>query len=310
MSDNVIMKKGTNIIACCLLSLTTQSAMSTSRHYDSLKNQIDDFENSVIKDFVFKVPEDIFKDQKKRMLLGIQLEEEFNHQKQLFYKAEQGLFEIEDSLDDKVESGSLTQDEANTLLTNVEYARRIILYTRKTEVHARYFDARKKLTISPNVEKLYQKISSLDLPGNCQIKNTQFNPENQLLSFEISGTDAEGEILTNKYEISQSEIDRGLLTTRFDKNDHFGIRDKMILRFNKTNEDESVSSFSLFKNIHGEYYHAEFFHDYIKKPFLNIFGLIKLGSNTVDKEIRCSKLGPKPAGLESKLIIKTKKKKF
>lgn len=309
MTDNAHMKKSSNLLLCCLMGLSTQSVLSTTDNFQSIKDQINAYENSVIKDFVFKIPENIHQDLKKQMKLGIQLEEEFHKQNLLFYSAEEGLFQIEDSLDEKVEKGILTQDEASNLLTSVEYARRIILYTRKTEVHSKYYDARKKLTISPNIEKLYRKIAGLSLPGDCKIQNTKFSSEEKRLSFDITGTDSEGKQQTNTYAISQSEIDRGLLTTRFEKSEHLGTRDKMILRFNKTNEDESVSSFSLFKNLEGEFYHAEFFHDYVQKPFINIFGLIKIGSRTIDKEIRCFK-GPRPASLESKIMIEAKKKKF
>lgn len=286
----------------CLLVLTSGTVYSSAEHFKYLKEKVNQFENSVIQDFSFAVPEGIEHDEKKKMRLGIKLEEKFTEQKKLFYKAEEGLFRIEDSLEEKVEKGLLTKKEANDLLTSVEYARRIILYTRKSEVHEQYSKIKDKLITTPDLDRLYQKISKIELPGSCKIKNPEYLADQGVLRFKIEGQDQNGELQSSIYEISQIELDQGLLTTRFERGEHMGNRDKMILRFNKMNPDQSVQSFSLFENTKGEFYHAEFFHDDITTHFINIFGLIKIGASTFDKEIRCFKDGPKPASLDSKLM--------
>lgn len=285
--------------------LGSTNVQSSAEHFKKLKNKVNEYENSVIQDFNFAVPEGIEKNERKRMLLGIKLEEKFTEQKKLFYKAEEGLFQIQDSLEEKVEKGLLSQKEANDLLTSVEYARRIILYTRKTEVHAKYMQIKDKLILTPKLDELYAKFTKIKLPGSCKIKNTQYKDEKGLFTFQIEGFDQNGEKQTASYEISQIELDQGLLTTRYERSEHMGQRDKMILRFNKTNPDESVQSFSLFENTKGEFYHAEFFHDDIKSHFINILGIIKLGSSTYDKEIRCFKDGPRPASLDAKNSLKS-----
>jgi len=294
----------------CLLTLGSTTGYSSPKNYKLLKDKIDEYENSVIKDFSFAVPENYQQNLKEQMKLGILLEEKFTEQKKLFYNAEEGLFKLEDSLEQRIKDGKLTQTEADNLITSVEYARRIILYTRKTEVHSQYSKIREQLIVTPDLENLYKKFTHIKLPGDCKIQNTTLVPEKGLLSFEVSGTDQEGKELTTQYSISQSEIDQGLLTTKYERGEHLGNRDKMILHFNKTNEDESVLSFSLFENKLGEYYHAEFFHDDINKPFINIFGIIKIGSSTIDKEIRCYKNGPRPASTYEQSGFNTKTKRY
>jgi len=246
------MKSKKNLLLCCLIGLSSTTAQTSEENFKNLKSKVDEYENSVIKDFSFAIPDNIHKDQKKQMKLGIQLEEEFYKQKKLFYTAEEGLFNIEDSLDEKVRTGELSQDESNRLVSSVEYARRIILYTRKSEIHSQYTSLRKKLTEAPALDELYKKISGITLPGNCKIKNAKLAQDTGLLSFEISGQNQEGKQLTNVYNISQQEIDRGLLTTRFERGEHMGNRDKMILRFNKTNPDASISSYSWLVNEFGK----------------------------------------------------------
>ena len=147
----------------CLLTLGSTTGYSSPKNYKLLKDKIDEYENSVIKDFSFAVPENYQQNLKEQMKLGILLEEKFTEQKKLFYNAEEGLFKLEDSLEQRIKDGKLTQTEADNLITSVEYARRIILYTRKTEVHSQYSKIREQLIVTPDLENLYKKFQESEL---------------------------------------------------------------------------------------------------------------------------------------------------
>ena len=111
--------------------LLTLPAFASKENFQQIKQQVDELENSVIQEFSFAIPKSYggHFDSEKQIQLGAELEEKFSSQKHIFFIAEEGLYNIERSLPNKVKTGELSEVEAQRLLTSVEYARRIIIHT-------------------------------------------------------------------------------------------------------------------------------------------------------------------------------------
>ncbi|MBD65674.1 MAG: hypothetical protein CME62_10740 [Halobacteriovoraceae bacterium] len=237
---------------------------------------------------------------KHQIKYGQLLEDKFLEQKKVFYTAENGLFEIEQSLEKKVFKGELTPEQADKLLTSVEYARRIILNTRKDEVNKRYEEFKEKLTAKPTLTAFYKKLESAELPGRCQLLNPKINESTQSVEFLIRGVDTKGKEVETRYSVSKDQIENGYLSTRYDSGNHLGVKQKVIINYFTTLEDESTQRFSLFENKKGEFYHAEFFHDQVYEPWFNLLGFFDFGSNTTDKQIICHEKGRYPVSLSAR----------
>lgn len=272
-------------------------SIASEDNYRSIKGDIDNYEDSVIRDFKFSIPKDYVKkfDSNLQISLNLELEEAFNNQIKLFQNAETGLFKIGQSLQVKVQNSELTEKEQDKLMTNVEYARRIILHTRKQEVYNQYAEYKKQLSVKPTIEHLFNKISKARLPGSCKIQDVHL--EGNFLSFEISGLNPDGVKLAKNYVISKTDVDLGSLTTKPDARGGLNVGHKSILSFRSTENDLSLKQFQLFENQDGEFYHAEFIHEDIKEPWINFLG-ISIGETTTSEEIFCNLAGTSPASIE------------
>lgn len=287
------------IYLCVSLILLSASSFATGNSYDELKGKIDTFENSVIKDFYFSIPADFSENYnaQQTIKLGRELDSAFKVQENIFYAAEDGLFKIETSLKIRVKSGEISSEESDKLLTSVEYARRIILHSRKLEVVQSYHQMRDKLIIKPSISSVYEKIVNAKLPGNCKIKNPQIDKNNNIIAFDIQGFDKEGKLQSQNFTLSQSDVQQGNLNSRYDNKSNIEEEEKVILTFSTIEKDRSTKRFCLFENSDGEFFHAEFSHENIKTPWFSIFGL-GIGSESNNKKILCTQQGPKPASIE------------
>lgn len=286
--------KATLLIFSLFLQL---GANASEDNYRSIKASIDHFENSVIRDFRFSIPKGYAQkfETSLQISLSQDLEEAFKDQIKTFQKAETALFELGRSLNNKVEAGEITPKESDKLMTNVEYARRIILHTRKEEVINQYAEYKKELSIKPTIQHLFNKISQTRLPGSCKIQDVHL--EGNFLSFEVLGLDQEGRELAQNYVISKTDVDLGSLTTKALDKDGLSQGHKSILSFRSTETDLSMKRFSLFENKEGEFYHAEFVHEDIKEPLFNVFG-VNFFEQESSKEIFCNLTGTSPASIE------------
>lgn len=286
--------KATLLIFSMFLQL---SVTASEDNYRSLKANIDHLENSVISDFRFTIPKDYVKKFETNLQISLsqELEEAFEEQVKLFQNAESKLFELGRSLEDKVQKGELTTKEADKLMTNVEYARRIILHTRKEEVINKYANYKEKLSVKPTIQHLFNKITHARLPGSCKIQDVHL--EGNFLSFEVQGFNKSGEQLAHNYLISKTDVDLGSLTTKNLDKDSFSEGHKSILSFKSTERDLSLKRFNLFENKDGEFYHAEFVHEDIKEPMFNVFGVSFFEKKSSEK-IFCNLSGTSPASLE------------
>jgi hypothetical protein len=287
------------IYLCLSLVLLSSPCLAGDNSYEEIKSKIDVFENSVIKDFYFSIPADFSEsyNAQQTIKLGRELDSAFKEQENIFYAAEDGLFKIETSLKIRVKSGEISSEESDKLLTSVEYARRIILHSRKIEVVQNYHQMRDKLIIKPSISVVYQKILNAKLPGNCKITNPQIDKKNKIIAFNIQGFDKEGNLQNQNFTLSQSDVQQGNLNSRYDNKTNIEQEEKVILSFSTIEKDRSTKRFCLFENSDGEFYHAEFSHENIETPWFSIFGL-GIGSESTNKKILCTQQGPKPASIE------------
>lgn len=281
-----------------LATLLLQSiAFASSENYKALKRTVNQLESSVITKFNFSIPKG-YADKFETTLqssLSKKLESALNEQVKLFDNAESELYKIGISLEQRVKNNEISEEESKKLMTNVEYARRIILESRKQEVIEKYTDFKSKLLIKPTIQHLFHKITNVNLPGSCKIQDAHL--EGNFLTFEVLGLAQDGQELTHNYVVSKTDAELGSLSTSSTHDTALAENHKSILSFKVTQNDLSLKRFNLFENKEGEFYHAEFIHEGIKEPMFEFLGL-SIGENKKSEKIFCNLLGTKPASLE------------
>ena len=290
------MKKSKLTVLLVLISLLS-NAMAKTGHYSEIKDRIDHLENSVIAEFQFSIPEGYAQKFESTLQLSLskKLENAWREQVRIFDNAESNLFAIGKSLQQKVKTGLLTPQESKKLMTNIEYARRIILKSRKSEVIEQYTDFKNKLQVKPTIQHLFSKITKVSLPGSCKIQDAHL--EGNFLTFEVLGLGKDGESLSQRYTVTKTDVELGSLTTRSNGEVSISDNHKSILSFKATESDLSFKRFDLFENSDGEFYHAEFAHEDMIKPLINVWGF-DFGEKKVSQEIFCNLQGTSPASLE------------
>ena len=285
------------LLLSLIILLLSGNTFASKNQFESIKSKIDFLENSVIADFRFNIPED-YKEKFESTLqisLSEKLENAFREQQLIFENAETKLFRIGKSLREKVENGSITPEESRRLMTNIEYARRIILKSRKSEVIEKYTEYKNQLRVKPTIAHLFRKITKVRLPGSCKVQDAHL--EGNFLTFEVLGIDKDGSKITQKYTISKTDVELGSLTTRASSLPSNSGNHKSVLSFKSTQTDLSLKKFSLFENGEGEFYHAEFIHEDITEPLFSVWGM-DLGEKKVSQKIYCNHRGIKPASIE------------
>lgn len=277
--------------------LLQSMAIASLEHYKSTKSEIDRLESSVIANFNFVIPQGYVEkfETSLQSTLTEELEMAWSKQVKLFEVAESKLYKIGKSLDQEVQAGKLTEAESKKLMTYVEYARRIIIESRKKEVIQQYSEFKEQLLVKPTIQHLFSKITNVKLPGSCKIQDVHL--DGNFLTFEVLGVGKKGEELTHNYAISKTDVDLGSLTTSSTHEIALADDHKSILSFRVTENDLSLKKFNLFENKEGEFYHAEFIHEDIKSPMFTVLGL-NIGEKKKSEEIFCNLYGTKPASLE------------
>lgn len=290
------MKKAKSTILLCAL-LIQSMALASKEHYKSLKKEVSQLENSVITRFNFSIPSGYVEEFEITLQsqLSKELEEAWSDQVKLFQNAETELYKIGNSLNKRVEKGELTEEESQKLMTKVEYARRIILESRKVELIEKYAEFKAQLHVKPTIQHLFHKITNVKLPGSCKIQDVHL--EGNFLTFEVQGIGKKGEDLAQNYVISKTDVDLGSLKSSSTHTTALAENHKSILSFRVTQNDLSLKKFNLFENKEGEFYHAEFIHEDIKEPMFSLLGF-NIGETSNSKEIFCNLQGTSPASLE------------
>jgi hypothetical protein len=280
----------------------SQTVLATPEHFTQLKSVIDQLENSIIQEFSIDYPKDRENlTAKAHAKLATQIETKYGMQKTLFFMLEEKLYNIHTSLSAKVEKGKLSKAEAEKLETSIEYAKRIILKSRKAEINQIYNDFMAGLSHTPKLNDIYAKLNEMKVK-NCSLSNLILDSKKGILSFDIKKKNKFGNWTSSKFNITNEDIHSGHLTSRLDNNDQFNPFQNIVTQYwNLHTPNSGHQKFTLLQDENGNIQTAEFNQE-SKEPLVSFLGM-NFGSQKVTKEFECESLnkrsGPTPASVKN-----------
>jgi hypothetical protein len=285
------------------LFMTSQTVFATPENFTQLKTVIDQLENSIIQDFSIDYPKD--RDNlsiKAHAKLAKQIEVKYGIQKSLFYKLEEEFFNIDSSLTTKVEKGNLTLKEAEKLKTSIEYAKRIILRSRKSEINQIYTEFMDGLNHTPKLNDIYVKLNEMEIK-NCSLTNLILNTQKGVLSFSIKQKNKFGNWFSSQFKITNEDIQSGHLTSRLDGQDKFSPFQNIVTQYwNLKAPDSGHQKFTLLQDENGNIKQAKFNQE-SHEPLVSFLGL-SFGTQKINKDFECDNSqikvnGPSPASAKN-----------
>lgn len=284
-----------------ILCISLVSAHAEPEQYHFYKKKIDHLENSIIQDFSIDIPKN-----KQEMTLqekshlATQIEVKYGIQTKLFYKIEEEFDKIEKHLNSDLLNGSIDQKEADKLKNSMQYAKRIILHSRKAEINEIYSQFKSSLNPKPRLTDVYNNIHKLKEGNLCKFEKIFLDDEQRQLSFVIKQKDETGRWLSSEFAITDDEVSNGQLITRVNKAHQYGAFHLFTTSYVDNNDDLSEAhDFNIMQDETGTLKSAKFGHQ-TEKPLFTLFGY-KFGSEKIFKSFNCLKgiKGPSPASVKN-----------
>lgn len=286
-----------NLIFVFLIIIQVKNIFAEEWLYKDIKNKISSLENSIIQDFNIDLPpEESNRYGADYSRAATQLAVKYEIQKKLFYKIEYNFFQLAQSIDEHLSKNELNYTEAEKLRTNIEYATRIIMKSRMSEIHEIYLDLRSSLTHGPKLKEVYSQIKKMNL-NNCVLETIDLNEKDQILSFGIKTKNKFGSWTQSDFTITQKDISAGRLLSMPDFSHTSFPYNRFITNYWTSQNSKDEKKFSLHLDHFGSIVAAEFA-DKKEEPLIKIMG-INLGSQIVDKKIDCHDSLRRPANTKN-----------
>jgi hypothetical protein len=274
------------LLLALIFTLKSVCAICSEANYLDIKHKIDKLENTIIQDFSIDYPN--IKESmtpKDYAAVASQVEVKFGMQKTLFYKLEAEFYKIKYSIDQKQADKLITADEASRLKNSVDYATRIILTSRRSEINQIYTEFKSSLVHRPELSEIFQNLVKFDVK-NCSLSKLKLNQKDGLLSFTIEKKNKFGKLSSSSFVITDQEIKTGQVTSRLDNYNKFNPFRNMITQYWTNDEiDHKSQSFSILQDENGIVRTANFYQE-SKIPFIDFMG-IKLGEQNIKKNFDC-----------------------
>lgn len=265
-------------------SLLVFSANNHTKLYLEIANEIDLLENSLIQDFSIDLPRNT--EERKTIdyiKAANQLKVKYELQRKLFFKVEDHLFKLEL----KVGDGNLEPEEIQKLKAKIEYAARIILRSRKNEIHEIYNELKNALSHIPKLKDIFEQIKQFH-SQNCLIENIDYRPDVSELQFDVKAKNKFGSWTEVHYIISDLARKSKRLMSRPDLNKYNLPYQSFVTEYWSAANDEGQieKSFSLQLDNNGLITNTEFTHN-TKEPLIQILGF-EIGSQDIRKNLKCT----------------------
>ena len=275
-----------NLILIALIFSTQTYAASSE--YLAFKDHIDKLENSLIQNFDVEIPHSNsaipFEAYQKALT---KIEGQYTQQIKLFENVGFELDELRLALASEFKSGHIDKNERERLVNSIDYAKRIILQSRKEEIQRIYFSLKSKLSHIPKLERLHQQLAKAS-KDDCPIKNLFFDKLKGVLSFDVWAKSVDGIASQKKsmnFILTQGDISQGSINSEVRKK---GLREEYVTQFqSRFPSSDGIFAFTLKQDNNGQLTHVAFQQMEAKTPWVEIMGL-SFGEDTENRSCSCT----------------------
>lgn len=270
------------------LILFSPLCFSSQEKFEEYKSKISHLENSVIQEFSIDLPDKSHgRFTESYSKAATELEVKFEIQRKLFYKIEKQFLDMSLAIEKDMLKKQLTSKEAEKLKTNIEFASRIIMRSRKGEIQEMYSDLKKALTHNPRLVEVYEQLNEMKF-NNCSLENLKFNEKYSSLSFDIKQKNKFGSWTTSNFYLTNNDVDSGRLISKPMVASAALPFQKFVTEF-WTNDgtQNGQQKFTLHLDPEGEITKADFRQEY-EEPLIEVFGF-KIGKQSIRKAFGCNK---------------------